>query len=731
MMTLAGAVAARMRGLPYAGRLDAILEFIASAPNAFDAAGAATLFDALQPSSGEEWTSAVDALDRSGRSALSVYFEARLRQGAGDLAGAATAWTELFTLTPSRDPLLLLQAVRALAAAGQWESAAFRLREALIRRPDYTFHARARGIVKQVAAHSPPGVRRANVALLGTATTSLLVPVLETLCFRDRLDVAWYEGLFGAYRQEILDPASGLYRFAPDIVFIMPTWRTLNLPSLGSADDAETVEGIVAEHVNLWETLSQRARCHIVQQTFDLPATESAGDLAAGHRGGRTRILRRVNARLAETAHPQVTMLDTERLVAGVGVHTWEDAALWQRARQHPAPPALPALAEQQVAHLRAILGLTRKVVVCDLDNTLWGGVIGEDGLEGIAIGGPSPEGEAHAELQRYLKELRGRGILLAVASKNNPDEARLPFAEHTGMILRLDDFAAFEANWNDKATNLRRVAERLSVGTDSFVFLDDNPVERAWIRAQLPEVAVVELGRSPATYVRELDAGRYFEAVSVSAEDRLRADRYGREAERAALREQAGTLEEFLAGLQMRGSVAPVSEANLARVTQLVNKTNQFNVTTRRYTEAQVLGIAAAGGWCGAFELSDRFGDHGIIGVLFCVPAAAGDAWEIDTWLMSCRVLGRQFEQFMLDRVIEAARAAGVRRLAGVYRPTAKNDLVSDLFERLGFRRCGESAEGTAYELDLASVSSPYTSAIAQLDVPGREPREAARAKG
>ena len=730
MMPRASAVAAEIRGLPFARRLDAIVEYMAAAANTFEPAGAGALFEALQPSSPAELASAMDALDRSGRNALTVYFQARLRQGAGDLAGAATAWTELFTHTPSRDPLLLLHAARVFGAAGQWDAAALRLREALSRRPDYTFHARARGIVKQVAAHSAPGVRRAKVALLGTATTSLLVPVLETLCFRDRLDVEWYEGLFGAWRQEILDPASGLYRFSPDVVFIMPTWRTLDLPSLGSAGDAQTVEGIVAEHVKLWEMLSQRSRCHIVQQTFDLPAIESAGDLAAGHPGGRTRVLRRVNARLAEAAHPQVTMLDTERLVACVGLHTWEDAALWQRARQHPAPPALPALAEQQMAHLRAILGLTRKVVVCDLDNTLWGGVIGEDGLDGIAIGSSSPEGEAHAELQRYLKELRSRGILLAVASKNNPEEARLPFAEHPGMILRLDDFAAFEANWDDKATNLRRLADRLSLGTDSFVFLDDNPLERAWIRAQLPEVAVVELGRSAATFVRDLDAGRYFEAVSVSAEDRVRADQYGRESERAALREQAGSVEEFLAGLQMRGSVAPVTDANLARVTQLVNKTNQFNVTTRRYTDAQVMGIAAAGGWCGAFELSDRFGDHGIIGVLFCVPAPGGGAWEIDTWLMSCRVLGRQFEHFMLDRLVDAARAAGVPRVVGVYRATAKNGLVSDLFDRLGFRRRGETAEGVAYELDLASVMSPYTSVIDQLVQPRHAPREAARAK-
>lgn len=611
----------------------------------------------------------------------------------------------------SDDPLSLLKTARVAAAAGDWQRAAVDLRTAFARRPDYTFHARAQGLVREVIARTD-GHRPIRIALLGSSTLSLLTPVLKTLCFRDGLAAECYEGLFGAYRQEVLDPDSGLYAFNPDVTFILPTWRDLSLPSLGHAG-SNTVESVVGQYVNLWQTLVERCRSHVVQHTFDLPPHESAGLLTSRDAAGRRNLIRRINLRLFEAALPFVSVVDTEYVMAAVGHGAWNDSALWYRARQHPSALALPSLVEEQMAHVRAVTGLTRKVVVCDLDNTLWGGVIGEDGLAGIRIGGSSPEGEAHLELQRYLKELRSRGVLLAVSSKNNPDDARRPFLEHPDMLLRLDDFAAFEANWDDKVTNLRRVASKLSLGSDSFVFLDDNPLERGWVRSQMPEVAVVELGASAAHYVRDLDAGRYFDVLAVSHDDRQRAEMYRTEQQREELRAQAGSLEQFLGGLGMQATTSPVDEHNLQRVTQLVNKTNQFNLTTRRYTEAQVAAIAATpNAWSGVFELSDRFGQHGIVGVMFCLPDATG-AWQIDTWLMSCRVLGRTLERFMLDQAIEAARAAGVARLIGSYRPTAKNGLVADLLERFGFVLREDGPEERRYELDTALAQAPYSTLI------------------
>jgi len=301
---------------------------------------------------------------------------------------------------------------------------------------------------------------------------------------------------------------------------------------------------------------------------------------------------------------------------------------------------------------------------------------------------------------------LKRRGILLAVCSKNNPDDARSPFLQHPHMALRLDDFAAFRANWDDKVSNLRAIASELSLGLDSFVFLDDNPLEREWVRSQLPQVAVVELGSSPFHYLRQLHRGDYFKALSLSSEDLARADQYRVESLRENLREASSSMDEFLQKLQIEASAEIIGGKNLVRVTQLVNKTNQFNLTTRRYTDAQVRAIADdPQGWARAFQMSDRMGSYGLIGVLFCRPGDHGDTWEIDTWLMSCRTLGRQMENYMFDRLVEAAAERRITRLIGVYRPTAKNALVRELYARMGFRHLSETADEVRYEFEVPSI--------------------------
>jgi FkbH-like protein len=400
-----------------------------------------------------------------------------------------------------------------------------------------------------------------------------------------------------------------------------------------------------------------------------------------------------------------VSILDTPGVQRRAGEQQWADAMLWHKFKQHPANGALPMLGEECAAHIRAVLGLTRKVLVADLDNTLWNGVIGEDGLDGIGIGPDSPEGEAHAALQDYMLDLKARGILLAVASKNNPEDAHLPFERHPHMRLRLEDFAAFEANWNDKVSSIRAISKKLALGLDSFVFLDDNPLEREWVRSQLPQVAVVEpAGASVFHFVRALDHAKYFFALSLSKEDLGRAEQYRIEAARDSLRAASSSMGEFLAQLNMRAAAVPVSDSNISRVVQLINKTNQFNLTTRRYTEAQVRDIATnPAGWAGAFELSDRMGSYGLIGVVLAKPVGRDvQTWVIDTWLMSCRALGREMENFMFDQLMESARARGIRRIEGVYRPTAKNNLVAGLLERFGFKRVAETSEETRFVMDM-----------------------------
>jgi len=602
------------------------------------------------------------------------------------------------------DPILAIPRIKALSEAGSVDQAVQLLRQTLAAPLSYTFFTRAERLIKSLAKQDRNHLRTCKIAVLGTSTTSFLTPVLQAYCFRDRIGVETYEGLYGSLEQEILDPNSGLAKFKPGLVFIVNNWRDLNLSAITPGEE-EAISNIVSERKNLWAALSNRFGCHVVQFAFDLPGEDAYGYLSRSLPGGRIRIMERINTAFVEQAPAHVSIFDTPAIQRARGVSGWADPVLWANFRQHPCNEALPAVADAMLAHVRAVLGLTRKVLVTDLDNTLWKGIIGEDGLQGIQIGPGSPEGEAHQALQSYLLELKSLGVLLAVCSKNNHEDALLPFQKHAGMLLKLDDFAAFEANWNDKAANLREIARKLSLGIDSFVFLDDNPVERAWIRSQMPEVAVVELGPKVFSYVHDLDRCRYFYTLRLSAEDQVRAEQYRGEATRESLRQSSQSFEEFLQQLQLRAAVSEVNTSNLARVTQLTNKTNQFNVTTRRYTEAQIEAVAAdPNAWTGAFRLTDRMGDYGLIGVILCVPGSNPREWEIDTWLMSCRVLGRQLENFMFDRLIEAAQTAGVREIAGVYRPTAKNGLVTELFDQLGFEKLAVTEHETRYRMAVPS---------------------------
>jgi FkbH-like protein len=647
------------------------------------------------------------------RSPSGCYLRAKVFSAVGDLDRAADEWAQFFSCTPAPDPWVLLQSVMTWVRLGRYSEAALHLRDLFHKHPPYSLYVRTERLVQRVWEQCPPQLRQCRIALLGSSTTSLLVPVLRALCFRDGINAAFYEGPYGNFRQEILDPESGLYRFRPSVVLLMTHWRDFQLSPLAGDEDAQ-LDRIVSDLSDLWRRLSEGCGCHIVQHAADFPAEEPYGYLASSLPGGRSRLITRLNLRLATERAEYVSLLDTPAVVAQVGSEVWSDASFWYTAKQHPGPAALPHLAEAQLAHVRAVLGLTRKVAVCDLDNTLWGGVIGEDGLEGIQIGPSSPEGEAYADLQRYLRDLKSRGILLAVCSKNNPEDARLPFIQHKHMVLRLEDFAAFVANWTDKATNLREIAKKLSLGTDSFVVLDDNPVERAWIRSQMPEVAVVELNSSPFRRIRDLHQGQYFYSLTMSAEDQERGKLYRVEAMRESIRSSSGSLQDFLEQLDMQASVSPVTAENIARVTQLTNKTNQFNFTTRRYTQAEIAGLSAREDtWLGVFQLEDRFGTYGIIALIFCVPAKEAQDWEIDLWLMSCRVLGRQMEGFMFDRLLEAARAARIQRLIGVYRPTSKNSQVADLYVRFGFKEFSRSSDETRFVISIDGVQKKHCDAI------------------
>jgi FkbH-like protein len=690
----------RLRALDDAARLELAREITEGLGSHFDSDVCSLLVEELDTVNGPLLKAWLDTLPDTPNGA---WLRTQFLSADGPLV---PAWERFFSFHARRDSLDLLAWSRALAATGAYEEAAQKLRLALAQEFRQPFIARAEKLVRELAVSVRSNLRQCKIAVLGSSTTNLIVPVLQALCLRDRIGAEIYEGSYGSIEQEIWDTQSGLARFRPDIVMLLMHWRDLHLEAV-TQDEQAWVSRFLEERKGGWKRLSDSFGCRIIQSAFDYPACEAYGHLAGVLLGGRTRVIDLLNLRLREEAPTNVSILDTAAVQREAGAKPWEDELHWTRYRQHPAAEALPELAEAYMSHVRAILGLSRKVLVTDLDNTLWKGVIGEDGLGGIGIGPGSPEGEAHLHLQRYMLDLKRRGILLAVCSKNNLEDAQLPFLQHPHMALRLEDFAAFRANWEDKVANLRAMARDLSLGLDSFVLLDDNPLEREWVRSQLPEVAIVELGSSPFHYLHQLDRGHYFEAVSLSGEDLARADQYRVEVQREGLRGSCTSLDDFLQKLQLEASVEAITAKNLTRVTQLVNKTNQFNVTTRRYTEAQVRALAEdPQGWAGAFQMSDRMGSYGLIGALCCRPADGG-TWEIDTWLMSCRTLGRQMEKFMFDRLIEAAGERRIRRIVGVYRPTAKNGLVKDLYDQMGFRCIGEIGGALRYELDVPPTPS------------------------
>ena len=404
-----------------------------------------------------------------------------------------------------------------------------------------------------------------------------------------------------------------------------------------------------------------------------------------------------------------VDLLALDTRAARDGLLAWHDAGLWHRSKQEVTLPAAPMYGELVARIVAARQGMSKKCLVLDLDNTLWGGVIGDDGMDGIVLGQGSPLGEAFSAMQDYAREQGRRGVILAVCSKNDETNAVEPFILHPDMLLKRMDIASFMANWQDKASNLRAIAHSLSIGLDAMVFVDDNPAERALIRQELPMVAVPEIPEDPAWVVPCLADAGYFEGLAVTKEDRERSVQYQGNIRREGLRASSTDMAGYLRGLEMRLLHRPFDRTGLQRTVQLINKTNQFNLTTRRTTEDAVLAVMADNRAFGLqMRLLDVFGDNGIIAIVIgrMLPETEADLL-IDTWLMSCRVLGRQVEQATMNLVAAQAIAMGAKRLLGDYRPTKKNAMVRDHYAKLGFRPLEAQPDGASLSVyDLAGFT-------------------------
>jgi len=544
-----------------------------------------------------------------------------------------------------------------------------------------------------------------RLGVLGNGTTDLFRPSLAAAAARHGVALQVVGTDYDQLAQTALDPASPINTAGCDAVLLAVDHRALPLaatPAAASGEAERMVDRAFGELRELRDGL--RRHCPLVIfQTLARPPEPLFGSFDIRLEASTRSLLHRFNEHLRTLAAERGdAVLDVAALAETVGLQHWHHPGQWALYKLPFAQQMVPLFADHVGRLLGALRGRGRKVLVLDLDNTLWGGVIGDDGLSGLRIGQGDGVGEAFLSVQRAALDLHDRGVLLAVCSKNDEAVARAPFRDHAEMVLRETHFAAFLANWSDKASNLETITRILGLGLDSLVLLDDNPAERHQVREALPMVAVPELPDDPALYPRTLLAAGYFEAAAFSADDRQRTAQYRANAARSELLGASRDLAGYLRSLEMVATVAPFDAQVRPRVTQLINKTNQFNLTGRRCTEAEVEAMEGdPGTFTLCVRLADRFGDNGLISAL--AGRRTPDAWDIDIWVMSCRVLGREVERFVLNRLAEAARAAGAIRLTGQYIPTGRNGLVGELYRTLGFVQLGKIAADGAQSWELA----------------------------
>lgn len=555
------------------------------------------------------------------------------------------------------------------------------------------------------------GVQRVRLALLGSSTLKHLVSGIRVAGLRRHLWIEIFEGDYGLYHHDLLDKNSNLHAFQPQVICL-----ALDAPHLLNMAEGN-IQGTIERLRACWQLAKNAFSAMVIQQAALPVAPDFFGNNEFRMPDSPQAMLEGLNRALEAAADADsVHLLKVDKYSAIEGLNVWHDPTLWFRAKQEVHPQVSTLYGDYTARLITAHLGRSAKCLVLDLDNTLWGGVIGEEGLQGILLGEGNAAGEAFVALQRYALKLKERGVILAVCSKNDEADALLPFTGHEDMVLKRADIACFVANWQDKANNLREIARSLKIGIDTLVFVDDNPFERNLIRQELPDVCVPEMPEDPALYVRSLSRAGYFEGLALTEEDRQRAGQYRANEERETLRQSSTDMQSYLRSMQMEMTWKPFDELGLQRVLQLINKTNQFNLTTRRYSGEELrklLNNPDTRTW--QIRLKDRLGDNGVIAILICV-LKPGEMF-IDTWLMSCRVLGRQVEEASLDLLVEEARAAGIDTITGEYRPTAKNGMVRDLYSRLGFDHVHTDGEGNNRWLLNVSTYKPRETHIAVLE--------------
>ena len=546
-----------------------------------------------------------------------------------------------------------------------------------------------------------------KIAVLGGSTTHDILRILELFLLNQGIEPEFYESEYGMYWEDAMFGNEELNAFCPDLIFVHTSLRNIHtFPTVGaSKEEAEALlEAEYGRYESMWEKLSQTWHCPIIQNNFEYPYFRLMGNQDAVAVHGRTYYVNRLNAKFAEYAqsHGNLFINDINYQSAVYGLDQWSAPFYWHMYKYALCLNAIPWLAHNVANIIKSIFGKNKKSLVLDLDNTLWGGIVGDDGPENLEIGQETNLGQVFAEFQSYVKLLKDYGVMLNVASKNEEENA-LAGLKHPAGALKPEDFILIKANWEPKSKNILEIASQMNILPDSLVFADDNPAEREIVRQQATGVTAPEIGK-PEDYIRVLDRGGYFEVTSLSEDDRKRNEMYKANLERAQQQASFADYSDYLRSLQMKGTIRAFEPLYMARIAQLTNKSNQFNLTTKRFTQGEIEQTAADDSYITLYgKLEDKFGDNGVVSVV--IGKKKENALHIDLWLMSCRVLKRDMEFAMMDCLVEKCLAAGLDTIYGYYYPTAKNAMVKEFYAWHGFEKISQDEAGNGiWKMDLSS---------------------------
>lgn len=539
-----------------------------------------------------------------------------------------------------------------------------------------------------------------KIAILGGETTQNIKLILELFLLNYGIKPLFYESEYNRYYEDGMFPNPELEVFAPDIIYVCTCIRNISdFPNLADSNEAveQKLETVSAKFQGLWKHLTEKYRCPIIQNNFEYPFFRLLGNKDASDFHGRVNFITMLNCRFYEYAqlHDNFYICDVNYLSASYGLDKWSDPYYWHMYKYAVAVPAIPYLSFNVANIIKSIYGKNKKAFNLDLDNTLWGGIVGDDGADNLEIGQETSLAQTYSEFQEYIKLHKQLGILLTINSKNDEVNALSGLAR-PDSVLHKDDFVNIKANWNPKSINLTETAQEMTLLPESYVFVDDNPAERAIISEQVPGAAVPEIGEVEH-YIQIIDKSGFFEVTSLSQDDLKRTDMYLENATRSQLEASFVNYEDYLKSLEMKGEIQGFIPAYMSRIAQLTNKSNQFNLTTRRYSQAEIEKVAADPDHVTLYgKLEDKFGDNGVVSIVIGrIGGDSRDELHVELWLMSCRVLKRDMEFAMMDELVVKAKAAGVKRIVGYYYPTTKNTMVKEFYGLQGFTKVSEDEEG------------------------------------